>query len=92
MDCLVYGGVGEDSVKDKQWINFKDGYKTMDLSYMETESLCILLNSLIKEFTIYLFDPWLIEYFSCGIEVKACTIHPIDHVVFKNNDFDLFRF
>ena len=76
MDCLVYGGVGEDSVKDKQWINFKDGYKTMDLSYMETESLCILLNSLIKEFAIYLFDPWLIEYFSCGIEVKACTIHP----------------
>ena len=38
MDCLVYGGVGEDGVKDKQWIDFKDGYKTKDLNYMETES------------------------------------------------------
>ena len=38
MDCLEYGGLGEDSVKDKQWIDFKDGYKNMELSYIETES------------------------------------------------------
>ena len=43
MDCLVYGGVGEDGVKDKQWIDFKDGYKTKDLNYMETWiTVCIL--------------------------------------------------
>ena len=43
MDCLVYGGVGEDSVEVGQWIDFKDGYKTMDLSYMETESQCVFI-------------------------------------------------
>ena len=26
-----------------QWIDFKDGYKTMDLSYMETESQCVFI-------------------------------------------------
>ena len=41
MDCLEYGGLGEDSVKDKQWIDFKDGYKNMELSYIETESQSI---------------------------------------------------